>query len=238
MRRLGRRGMRRCMMRAREPVDEVIGRPWARKLHMALLHDGGGGRELVLVALHAFAINKVGDIEQHFAVIEQTAAHFFIERHEEPVHLEADGTGACLALTLARRGLPQVGEVFPANLLSSGVIAKLLGATVVDKDFQVHLGFTAEFLNVGEELALVGPDGFAEAFIVTEDSPEAEGQHRRLTEAVGDDAGMIHACLLAKFFCWIVFADDDGEIACRIEENLIAADAGNRFQWDWFTMTG
>jgi len=76
-----------------EPVDEVVGRPGARDLHLALAHDGAGGGELVLVALNVLAVDEVGDIQDHFAAFGESAAYLFIERQEEAVHLEADGTG-------------------------------------------------------------------------------------------------------------------------------------------------
>ena len=75
-----RRSLRLRMTIAREPMDEVIGRPRARKLHLALAHHCAGGRKFVLVALHALAVDQVGDIEHHLAIVHQPAADFLVER--------------------------------------------------------------------------------------------------------------------------------------------------------------
>ena len=67
---------------------------------MALPHHGAGSGELVLVALHVFALDQMGDIQHHLAALRQPAADFFVQRQEEPVHLEAHRTRPRLALTL------------------------------------------------------------------------------------------------------------------------------------------
>ena len=78
--RLGRRRMR--MRRAGEPVDKVIGWPGAGELELALAHHGASGGELVLVALNVFAIDEVGDVEDHLSALCEPAAYFFIKRHK------------------------------------------------------------------------------------------------------------------------------------------------------------
>src|SRR3569833_3579009 len=95
-----------------EAVDEVIGGPWPRELHLAILHHRAGGLELVLVTLHALPLDEVGDVENHFAGFGEAAADFFVQRHKEPVHLEADGPGPCLALALTGSRLAEIREVF------------------------------------------------------------------------------------------------------------------------------
>ena len=56
----------------------------------------------------------------------------------------------------------------------------------------MHFGFAAEFIDIAEELSLVGPDGLAEAFVVAENCAESEGKNGGVLEAVSDDASMIH----------------------------------------------
>ncbi len=149
-----------------ELVDEMIRRPRAGKLHLAFVHEGAGGGEFVLIALHALAVDQVRDIQQHLAVVHQPATDFFIERLEEPMHLEADGARTRLPLARPRCVLAQIGEIGPANAFAGQVLLNLAAAAVVDKDLQVHLRLTAELIDIAEELALIGADGLAQDFVV------------------------------------------------------------------------
>ena len=49
---------------------------------------------------------------------------------------------------------------------------------------------------------------------------------------------MIHAGLLVEGFSGVVFADDDGQGAGGIKENLVAADSEDRFDRNGFAMMG
>ncbi len=113
-----------------------------------------------------------------------------------------------------------------------------MGAAVVDEDFEVHFGLAAQLVDVAQELALVGADGLAQAFVVVEDGAETEGQHGGVLETVGDDPGVVHAGFLVEGFRGVVFADDDGEVAGGVEEDLVAADSEDGFQRNRFAMTG
>lgn len=166
------------MGRPREPVDEVIGRPRARALHLAFSHQSAGGQELVLVALDILAVDQVGNVQHHLAAFREPAAYFFIEGQKQPVHLKADCARARLPLPRAGRVLTQVAEVFPSHAFGWLKLFQGVGAAVIDQDLEVHLGLAAEFVNIAKELALVGPDRLAQALIVTKDSAEAEGKHR------------------------------------------------------------
>jgi hypothetical protein len=203
-------------------MDEMIRGPGAGDLHLAVAHHHAGGGEFVLVALDMLVIDQVGDVENHFSGLSEAAAYFFIQRCKEAVHLEADGAGSGLALALAGCRFSEVGEIATAYLVWRE-LGKLTAAAVVDEDLEVHLGFAAEFIDVAEELALVGPDGFAEAFVVVEDGAEPEGKDGGVFEAVSDDASMIHTGFLIQGFCGIVFADDNGKVTGWVEENLISA---------------
>jgi hypothetical protein len=139
------------------------------------------------------------------------------------MHLEAYGAGASLAFALAGCRFTEISEIAAANLVWLE-LGQLAAATVVDEDLEVHLSFAAEFVDVAEELTLVGPDGFAEAFVVVEDSTKTEGKNGGMLEAVSDDASMIHTGFLIERFCGIVFADDYGKITGWVKEDLVSAD--------------
>jgi hypothetical protein len=202
-------GLRRDVGAASEAVHEMIRWPGAGELHLAVAHHGTGCGEFVLIALHVLAIDEMGDIENHLAGLGEAAAYFFIEGNEEAMHLKADGAGAGLAFALARCRFAEIGEIAPAHLVWRN-LGKFTAAAVVDKDLEVHLGFAAEFIDVAEELTLVGPDGFAQAFVVVEYGAEAKRKDGGMFEAVSDDASMIHTRFLIEGFCGIVFADNNG----------------------------
>ena len=190
-------------------MNEVIGRPGTGELHLAILHHRTGGLKFVLIALHAFALNEMGDIEDHLAGFGQAAADFFIEGHEESMHLEADGTGPGLALALTGGGLAEICEVFATYLFGVEVGEFATATAIIDKDLEVHFGLAAEFLNIAEELSLVGPDGFAEAFVVVEDGTESEGKDGRVLETICDNSCVVDPGFLIKSICRVMFADDD-----------------------------
>jgi len=148
------------MSAAGEAVDEMIRRPGAGELHLAVAHHSAGGGELVLIALHVLAVDQVGDVEDHLAGLSEAAANFFIEGNEEAMHLEADGAGAGLAFALAGCRFAEIGEIATTHFVWRD-LGKFTAAAVVDEDLEVHLGFAAKFIDVAEELTLVGPDGFA-----------------------------------------------------------------------------
>src|ERR1700742_644006 len=105
-------------MRARQPVDEMVGRPGPGELHLAVLEQFAGGGELVLVALHALCVDQMRDVEEHFAVVHGAAGYLFILRSEEALHLDRYSTTLGLPLTLAGSGLAQIREIFFADALT------------------------------------------------------------------------------------------------------------------------
>jgi len=222
---------------AGEAVHEMIRRPGAGELHLAIAHHHAGGGEFVLVAFDVLAVDQVGNVENHFASFGEAAAYFFIQRRKEAVHLETDGTGAGLAFALAGCRFAEVGEIAASDLVGRD-LGKLTAAAVVDEDFEVHLSFAAEFIDIAEELTLVGPDGFTEAFVVVEDGAESEGKDCGMFEAVSYDAGMIHTGFLIESFCGIVFADYNGKVTGWVEENLISAYAVNGLERNRFSVAG
>ena len=204
---------------------------------MALAHQCARGSELVLIALHALAVDQMRDVQQHFAVFEKSAADLFVERLEEPVHLKADGSSTRLPFPSARSVLPQVAEISAACRLAGQMPFDLASAAIIHEDLQVHLRFAAEFVNIAEELPLVGADGFAKAFVVVKDGSEAEGKDGGMAVTVRDDPRVIHAGFLVEGPLRIVLAHDHRKIACRVKENLIATDSKDRFHRNRFTMT-
>ena len=209
-------------VRARQPVDEVVGRPGSGELHLAVFQQLARGDELVLIPLHALRFDEVRDVQQHLAVIHGATGDLFILGREKALHLNRDGTTFGLALALTGSSFPQVGEIFLADIVLRGDGAKrLLEAAVLDHDLEMHLGFAAQAFHVRRVLALIGADGAAERFIIGEDSTEAEGKYGRELETVADDTGMVPGGLLIEIFLWIVFRNDDCEITGWIEEDLI-----------------
>ena len=227
------------MRSAGEPVNEVIRRPRPRELHLAIAHGGARTRKFVLVAFDVFPLDQVRNVEHHLSVLCQPATHVFIKRHEQPVHLKAHGAGARLAFALAGGRLSQIGEVPPAYCVRRQVPVHFAAATtVVHKDFEVHLRLAAQLLDVAQELALIRADRLAEALVVVEDRAKPEREDCGVLETVRDHPGMVDAGFLAESLGWIVFADDDGEVACRVKEDLVAADSVNGFERNRFTMSG
>ena len=169
--------MRRCVCAAREAMDEVVRRPWAGELQVAFAHHGAGCRELVLVALDAFAIDQVRDIEQHFAALGHAAAHFFIQRREHAVHLEADGARSGLAFALPRCIFAQVGEVLLAYAFQGQMLVQFFAAAGIYVDFQVHFRFAMEALQIALKLALIGADRLAQSFIILKDGAKTEREN-------------------------------------------------------------
>jgi hypothetical protein len=138
------------------------------------------------------------------------------------MHLEAYGPGAGLAFALTGSRFAEVGEIFASDLVGWEVGQFTTAAAVIDKDLEVHLGFSAEFFDIAEELPLVGPDGLAEAFVIVEDGTESEGKYGGMLEAISDHSRMIDAGFLIQSFCRVVFADDNCEVTGWVKENLIS----------------
>ena len=204
-------------------MDEMIGRPGTGELHLAAVHRGAGGDKFILVALYALAIDQMSDIQHHFSVVDQPTAHFFVEREEEPVHLEADCTSPRLAFTRPRSILAQVAQIRAAYSLGSQMILDLPAAAVVDKDLEVHLGLAAELVDVAEKLPLVGADRLTQHLVVSEYGAEPERKHGGVLKTVGDDPCVIDSGLLVEAFLRVVLAHNDGKITGGIKEDLIAA---------------
>ena len=218
------------------PENKVVGRPGARQLHLALLHRGAGRRKLVHVTIHALAVDQVRDIQSHFSAFGHPAAYLFVQRQEEAMHLKADGACAGLALTSASRIFPQVGQIFPTNPFRGQMLVERVGTTIIDKDLEVHFSLAAQSVNVAEELPLVRPNGFAEGFVVVENSSESEWEDGGVLKAVRNNPGMIYAGLLVQGIRGVVFAYDDREITCRVKKDLVTAYPKDRFHWYRFAM--
>jgi hypothetical protein len=160
----------------RRTMDEVIRRPRAGELHLAVFQLYGGSRVAVLVALDALVIDEVGDVEQHLAGAIALAGDFLVERGKHAVHLNRDGAGAGLAFPLLGGVFAQAGEILFAHAVHQDRLVKF-AAAVVDHYLKVHLGLAAKPVEVGQELALVGADGSAEGFVIGKDGAETERQH-------------------------------------------------------------
>jgi hypothetical protein len=120
------------MHRTSQPLHEVIGRPGSGELHVAILQLLAGARVLVLVALDTLVIDKVCDVEQHFAGIHPPATDLFIERTEHAVHLHRHSPRLGLSFALPGGILPQTRQVFFTHPVHRNRSA-LLTAAVVQK---------------------------------------------------------------------------------------------------------
>jgi len=226
------------MNAAGEPVDEVVGRPRSGKLQLALLHHGCGGGELVLVALDAFAINQVCDVQEHLAALGHPAADFFIQRREHAMHLETDSAGPGLAFPLTGGGFPEVGQVFFAYAFKRQVLFKILATACIYMDLEVHFCFSMETLEVALELALIGANGLAKTLVILEYGAKTEGKYGGMFETISDHPGVVDSGFLIERFGWIVLTDDNGQVTGGIEENLISADTKYGFERNGFPMAG
>jgi hypothetical protein len=204
-------------------MDKVIRRPRAGDLHLAVPQGCASGGEFVLVALYALAIDQVRYIQDHLAAFCEPATHFFIQRGKQAVHLEAYCPRPCLALPLPHGTLAKIGQVFPADTLDRQMLGDLAGAAIVHEDLEVHFRLTPQFLDIGQKLALVGTYGFTKALIIGKYRAKPKRKNRRVLKTIGDNPGMIHARFLVELFSWVVFADDDSEVAGGVKENLVAA---------------
>jgi len=154
------------------------------------------------------------DVEQHFPRISATAADLLGQRREHPMHLNGDGPGFGLALALPGSAFPELREVLLARpSVSMGVETigvQLFPAAVIEQHFQVHLGFAAQAVNVGKELALIGTDGAAKAIVVRENGSKTEGKNGGAFEAIRDNASVFDGCPVIQIVFCGMFADDDG----------------------------
>jgi hypothetical protein len=95
--------------------DEVIG--WPRAAHHYFDPRQMPGRHLVavLVFLHFFVVNQVGDVNQHAAGIDLAAADVLIERRENLVDLDGERAGLGLAFALPDGFFPQLAQILAAD---------------------------------------------------------------------------------------------------------------------------
>ncbi len=226
-------------------LDEVVGGPGAGELHAAVFQLVGGGRVFVLVTLDGLVVNQVSDVEEELAGVHALAGDLLGDGKEHAMHLDGEGAGFRLTFALASGAVAQAGEILLADGGFAGclVAAEVAGAGVVYEHFEVHFGFAAEALDVGEEVALVGADGAAEAVVIGEGGGEAEGQDGGELEAVGDDAGVVASGVLgvgghAGGVFGGVLRDNDGEVAGGKEEGLIAEEAGDSGEGHWAAVAG
>src|SRR5262249_11326764 len=136
-----------------------------------------------------------------------------------------------------------MGEVFLPGVVVLGAVAGL-GADVVDDDLQVHLSLATETLDVGKEVTLVGADGTAQSVVVLKGGAETEWKDSGTVKAAGDHASVITGGRLgfktgqASGVLIEVLRDDDGEIGCGKEEDLISEESGNPCEGHRTAVTG
>jgi len=190
-------------------MHEMVGRPGSGELHLAVFQLDRRGGVPILVALNVFMVDEVGDVEKHLAGAIAFAGDFFVEGGEHAVHLHGDGACPGLAFALLGGVFAEAGQILPADAVHQDGLVEL-AATVVDDDLEVHLGFAAEALEIGEELALVGADGAAEGLVIGIDGAETEREDGGHFEAVGDDLAVVDCGFLEEGLVGVVFADNYG----------------------------
>ena len=62
---------------------------------------------------------------------------------------------------------------------------------------------------IGTLVALVGPDGLAQAFVVVEYGAESEGKDGGVLETICDDSCVLDPGFLIECFCRVMFTDDN-----------------------------
>ncbi len=154
------------------------------------------------------------------------------------MHLEADGSGAGLTLTLTGCRFAKIREIFFADALERQMLIDLGSAAGIHVNLEVHLGLAVKTFQVALKLTLIGANGFAKALIVLKYGSESERQDGGMFEAIGDYPCVIDPGLLIEGFFWVLFADYDGEVTGGVEEDLITTDSKYGFQWDGFAMAG
>ena len=104
----------------------------------------------------------------------------------------------------------------------------------------MHLSFTAETLDIGLEMTLIGADRAPQGVVVLKSGAEPERQDRGEFEAVCDNASVVFGGLLIKLFTIFggMLGDDDGEITSWEEECLMTGDARNSCKGHWTAMPG
>ena len=112
------------------------------------------------------------------------------------MHLEADCPRTGLTFALPGSVLAQIGKILFANAFEREVLVQFFGATGVDMDLQVHLGFAMQAFEIALKLTLVGADRLTESFIILKNSTEAERKNCGMLEAISDNSGMIYAGFL------------------------------------------
>jgi hypothetical protein len=108
----------------------------------------------------------------------------------------------------------------------------------------VHLRFAAETFNVGQEVALIGTDRTAQGVVILKRGAEAEWKDGGAVKAARDHAGVITGSGLgfrtgkAVGVLMQMFGDDNGEIGCGKEEDLVSKKAGDSCERHRATVTG
>jgi len=108
----------------------------------------------------------------------------------------------------------------------------------------MHLSLAPKTLDVGQEVALVGADGTAQGVVVVKGSAEAERKDSRTVKAAGNYAGVITGGRLgfetgqAGGVFIEMFGDNDGEIGCRKEKDLVSEEPGDPREGHRTAVTG
>ena len=150
-----------------------------RKVARGTEGAGAGGCELVVIALPRTRRGRIrcARYPAAFSPPHQPATDLFVERQEEPMHLEAHFTRTRLPLPCPRRVLAQIAEIKARPTLSPARCFSIsrLGSSSSTKIFKCISAYGAQLIDIAEELPLIGANRLAEHFCCCR-SPSRNGK--------------------------------------------------------------
>ena len=148
----------------------MIGRPRAADEDFAVFKLAGRAGVAVLIALHRFFIDQVGDIDEHAATIILATTHIFLERMKEFVYLDRDGASLSLPFPMPNCLFPEPAKILAADRSRQfDVVHGFAQRAVLYHEFEMHFRLAPQSRDrVGEGFA-IGADSPAHGFVRVED---------------------------------------------------------------------
>src|SRR5437763_16230347 len=94
---------------------EVIGRPRSADEDFAVFQLAGRAGAAVLLALHRFFIDQVGDIDEHAATMILATTQILLERKKEFVYLDRDAASLSLPFPMPNCLFPEQATILAAG---------------------------------------------------------------------------------------------------------------------------
>ena len=122
-------------------------------------------------------VDQVSDVEKHLAGIDSAE----LISSSSGLNMRCIWTETALAFVCRSRCRValsrKLDQIFFAHAVHWNRNA-LFTATVVQKDLEVHLRLTAQTLDIGKKLPLIGANRFSKGFVVCKNSAKAERKDR------------------------------------------------------------